>query len=165
MNAEIFERGDMLNGTNMSFIKSFFLDDIRLKIVMGTLGAVISSLADVASELMWTVMLLVLCDFLLGCLRAVRDPKVKMKWAEALNTGIKVLIIGVGVCAVHFVEMMILQATDMDFHGTLELGFLFAVGAGETVSILDHLSYHFSGFKSLAERVKRFLVKELNGED
>lgn len=166
MNKEIYDRGDMLNGENLyRYMRSLVTDVPQFKIGLGALGGIFSSIMGLATELAWTVILLVLCDFLLGVMRAIRDPEIKMKWAEALNTGVKVIIIGVGIIAVHLIELMVFQTTDMDFHGVLVMAFLVAVGVGEATSILDHLSYHFPGFKRASDRIKKVISKELEKDE
>ena len=164
MNKEILERGDMLGKGTAEFAALYAKDSVMLQgsFIQGFLavcGALCTHMLDAFSELMWVVVVLTLVDFGLGVLRAIRDPKTRMSWAESLNSIIKVFVIMLGAIGIFALSEMMERISGVDTHNLFSILFLASVGVGEGVRILDHLTFHFPAFKKGAEKIKALIAK------
>lgn len=164
MRREIFERGDMLNKDTVEFTARYIRDlatlqGTTIKAIASGCIAVFTHTFQAFSELMWVVVFMVLVDFVLGILRAIRDPGTKLKWAEALNSVVKIFVVMAGAVGVHLMAEILQHTSGVDTHRIFEILFLASVGVGEAVSILSHLAFHFPAFEKASEKIKRYLEK------
>lgn len=164
MNREILDRGDMLNGASLSFLGGYvkrvmILQGTATKVFTTGFVAVFAHLVHAFSELMWVVIILIMIDFGLGVLRALRDSRVKMTWAESLNSIIKIFVVLLGVLGVFALSELVEKITGVQTHDLFSTLFLASVGVGESVSILNHLVYHFPAFGKAADKIKSLVEK------
>lgn len=144
--------------TAAAYTKKTFVAQAAAKWVPATLIAVLTDLSAAFTELFYIILVLWACDFFIGFLRALVDPEVKVEWIRVVRSVIKLVVIAVGVVALHAMEHLLVQS-GIDTHEKLTVAMLMVVGIAESFSILDNLCYFFPSMGALADRAKALLNK------
>lgn len=152
--------------TAVMYTKKTFLASGWWKWCPAALLTVFLDLQSVFGELFYVVILLWACDFLIGFLRAVHDPSVRIEWIKIFRSAIKLIVIGVGIVAVHLIENLLMHSgikTDARLTGAV----LIVIGVAESMSVLDNLIYFFPRLAAPAKQIQELLgrVKNAGGPD
>jgi len=142
--------------------KTYVGSALGIKWLPAGLVALIFDITHIFEELFWVVILLWFCDFAIGFLKAWHNPKTDVEWGKVFRSVLKLVVIVLGVVAVHLIEHL-LGANGIATQEKLTGAALIVIGFGEAVSIMDNLCYFFPQMKTLAEKIKDLLGKARNG--
>jgi len=148
--------------TVATYSKKTFLANGLAKWLPASLLAVLVDLQHVFNQLFFIIILLWFCDFLIGFLRAWHDPAVEVQWVRIMRSVLKLIVIGVGIVAVHLIEELICTS-GVDTQAKLTGAVMVVIGVAESMSILDNLVYFFPGLGDQVGRIRALLDKARNG--
>jgi phage-related holin len=146
-----------------SYAKTTFTGSFSAKWIPAGLVALFVDMAGLFDQLFFIVIMLWGCDFLIGFLKAWHDPNDGLEWMRAFRSVLKLLVIAIGVVAIHLVEQMVAHQ-GIDTQQKLTVATLLVIGVTEAVSILDNLCYFFPAMDAVAKRIKAVMGKARNGD-
>lgn len=153
-------------GSAATYSRSIAMSGGLLKWIPASLIAVFTDIQQAFGTLFWIVGILWLCDFLVGTAKVwMEDPK-KLEWSRSFRSFIKLLVMGVGILAIHLIERMLGEA-GVQLYGKLTGAALLIIGSTEAISVMDNLTYFFPGLADLQKKIKDLLgkVRSGNGSD
>lgn len=148
----------------LSYAKSAYLAGGSVKWIPAGLLAILVDLRQVYGELFYTVALLVVCDLLVGVARAWHDPNRDLEYGKLLRSLLKLFVIAIGVAAIALMEHLI-TIQGLDTKEKLTTAALLVIGVGESVSILDHLTYFFPKIAGVSARLKDIMGRNRTAVD
>ena len=132
------------------------------KWIPASLIALFTDINHVFGSLFWIVGILWFCDFIIGTTRVWVDDDRKLEWGKSFRSVIKLIVMGVGVIAIYFIEMLV-KESGVDMQGKLTAAVLMVMGTTEAVSVLDNLAWFFPQIQGIANKIKDILGKKSNG--
>ena len=158
-----FQVSDLVSMPNEAvyYGKMFFGLGSITKWIPASLIALFTNINQVFGTLFWIVGILWFCDFIIGIAKAWMEDEKKVEWGKAFKSVIKILVMGVGVLAIHFTEKLILE-TGVDLQGKLTGAVLIVMGTTEAISVLDNLTYFFPQLDGIAKKIRDLLGKARN---
>lgn len=148
--------------TAAAYTKKTFLVNAASKWIPAALLSLFLDFREIFTELFYIILILWACDFFIGLLRAVVDPETKVEWIRIFRSVVKLVVIAIGVVAVHSMEHLLVQS-GIETQDKLTVAMLMVVGIAESISVLDNLCYFFPSMGALADRLKE-LLKKGNGQ-
>ena len=161
---EEFRMSDVVDmpTNSISYVKAILSSGGLMKWIPASLIAIFTDINQVFGTLFWIVGLLWLCDFLIGTAKAWVDDKDSIQWGKSFKSVIKLIVMGVGVLSIHFIEKLIKEG-GIDLQGKFVGAVLLAMGTTEGISVVDNLAYFFPQMNVLFGKIREILLKVRNG--
>jgi phage-related holin len=155
-----YQTSDLWNmpADSLNYTKSLL---VFSKWVPATLIALFTGINQLFGTLFWLVGILWFCDFFIGTTRVWVDDSKRLEWGKSFRSVIKLLVMGVGVIAIHMIEKLIF-VTGVNLQGKLTGAILLVMGTTEAISVLDNLTYFFPQIDEVAKKIKELLEKARN---
>ena len=140
---------------SIEYVKTLFT---VAKWIPAALIAIFTDINHVFGTLFWIVGILWFCDFIIGTARVWVDDSKSLQWGKSFRSVIKLLVMGVGVIAVYFIEQLILE-TGVNMQGKLTGAVLLVMGTTEAISVMDNFAWFFPQIQGITDKVKDLLGK------
>lgn len=142
------------------WMKMVFVQDTVPKIGVALLAAWVAGFEAAAGPPLTLALMFWFLDFVLGIVRSIADPEVRLDTAKAAKGALKPLVIVVLALAAFGIEEMINLSIGYHLNGKLVLGVMIGIVWEECVSIQEKGRFFFRRFDAGFELGRRLLGQD-----